>query len=76
MRVEVNSSHIQLRSSSGNLVLRVKYQVSSGQVKFVVRDVEAHQTISNDRSTEKSASHKSDHLTVKPFPMIDHLTAK
>ena len=40
MRVDVNSSHIQLRSSSGNLVLRVKYQVSNGQVKFVVRDVE------------------------------------
>ena len=76
MRVDVNSSHIQLRSSSGNLVLRVKYKVSSGQVKFVMRDVEARHTVSDDRSTEKSAGHKSDHLTVKPFPMIDHRNAK
>ena len=30
-----------MRSSLGNLVLRVKYQVSNGQVKFVVMDVEA-----------------------------------
>ena len=31
---------------------------------------------SDDRSTEISAGQKSDHLPVKPFPMIDHLPAK
>ena len=31
---------------------------------------------SDDRSTEKSAGQKSDHLTVKPFPMTDHRNAK
>merc|ERR1711994_489375 len=31
---------------------------------------------SDDRSTEKSASQKSDHLPAKPFPMIDHRNAK
>ena len=31
---------------------------------------------SNDRSTEKSAGQKSDHLPAKPFPMIDHRNAK
>ena len=34
------------------------------------------QNASDDRSLEQSAGHKSDHLLVKPFPMIDHLTAK
>ena len=29
------------------------------------------QTVSDDRSTEKSAGHKSDHLPAKLFPMID-----
>ena len=31
-------------------------------------------TVSDDRSTEKSAGQKSNHMTAKPFPMIDHLT--
>ena len=31
---------------------------------------------SDDRSTEKSAGQKSDHLPAKPFPMIDHRNAK
>ena len=31
---------------------------------------------SDDRSTEKSAGQKSDHLPAKLLPMIDHRTAK
>ena len=31
---------------------------------------------SEDRSSEQSAGHKSDHLPAKLFPMIDHLTVK
>ena len=34
------------------------------------------QTVSDDRSTEQSAGHKSDHLPAKLLPMIDHLTDK
>ena len=80
MRVDVNSSHIQLRSSSGNLVLRVKYQVSNGQVKFVVRDVEAflknyfgsRPKLDTQLLLSSLGMALEDHFPAKLFPMIDH----